>query len=310
MKSTTTPEARLALTERIHQLKADLDGLQSTITSETKAAEIARDGFDRWDIKNAALVPELSKRGAIPDERLEAFQDFQRGRLADLLAAKKDIELSLAEARSEWQAGHNAWRIENAEPLLAEAEQHVRDLDEKIAARQQDQQGLRQKIAQITTARTQRDAAMAAHDAAVALAIAQGTAAPEAPSLPEMPAETVQQLEGAIKLIGRELDELKQGQQRSAAEVRALLNLVNRRKVDEFTAMMLTAAEDQGVRLGDLRDKLVELAGPTVSASIDADNAAYYRAEADRLRPEVERLRADVATLQNGVAQLAARRYG
>jgi hypothetical protein len=306
-KSSKTPTELQAQTVRIHALKADLDGLQASIKVETRAAEVARDGFDRLDPKNGVLLPELARHG-VPPDRAEAFASWQRTRLAELTAVRKDIELSLADARQAWQDLHNNWRTTNAESLQVEAAQHVRDLGEKIIHRQQRQQTLRQKIAQINTARTQRDAAMAAHDAVVAAAIAQGTAAPEAPSLPELPAETVQQLEGAILLIGREVDGIKQDQQRSAAEARALQNIIDQRATKEFLDMIVTEAKNQRVSLSALRDELVKMVGQTVSAQVDADNAAFYRAEADRLRPEVERLRADVATLQNGIHKLTTSR--
>lgn len=304
-KITTEQEA---LTQHILKLKADLEAIQGTIKSETKAAEIARDGFDRSDVKNGVLLPELARHG-VPADRQQAFNDFQRGRLDDLHDARKDIELALAEARSQWMTLHNKFRSEHAESLQVEAAQHVRDLGEKISNRQQHQRDLRQKIASITQSTAKRAALQADHDAACALAIAQGTAAPEAPQLPELPVETVAQLEGAIKLLDLQIDELRQNQQRSAAEAKALQNLVDRRKVDEFTAMIVAEAKAQGLRLGDVRDKLVEIAGPTVSAQVDASDAAAYRRELATLRPEVERLRANVATLQDGITKLTSRQY-
>lgn len=310
-KPTSQPLDLQAQETIVTELRQQLTELESTIKRETRNAEIARDGFDRYSSTPGIglLLQNLARQG-VPPERQAAFNEWQRTRLAELVSHRRELESTLKSAREQWQPLHNEWRSANAEQLRDEAQRRAEALRQTITARQQDQHALRQRIAQINSIRVERIELQSAFDRAAGVALAAGQPMPSAPALPEQPVESVPAVEHAIGLIETEIDELHHQRQLADGEVQALRGLIAKRSAVELMELIENEAVQRKVSLADVRDELIRVAGPGLLQSMAEDAEHRYRRELESLRPEVEKLRADCETLRNGVAELTSRRFG
>ena len=290
----------------VNELRQKLTELESVIKSETRAAEIQRDGFDKYG-PGAGLKLQTLARNGIPAERQAAFASWQKTRLVELTTQRRELESAFKSANDAWHALNNEWREQNAETLRDEAQRRADSLRQQIAARQTDQHALRQRIAQINSIRVERVEMQQVHDRAAGEALAAGKPLPAAPVLPEQPAESVPAIEHALGLIDGEIDELQHQRQLAEGETQALRGLISKRAVGELMALIDGEAAKRGVSLGDVRDELVSRVGQNWLAQLDADQLHQARRELDQLRPEVEKLRADCETLRQ---HPPSRRYG
>ena len=293
----------------VNELRQKLVELESVVKVETKGAEVERDGFDRYAIGAGLKLQSLARDGIKP-ERQATFANWQKTRLAELHRQRDELKAELRPVAEQLQVLQNEWRSANAEQLLADAQKRADALRQTIAARQQAQHDLRQRIAQINSVRVERVELQAAFDRAAGVALAAGQPMPPAPDLPEQPAESVPAIEHALGLIDGEIDELQHQRQLVEGEVQALRGLIAKRAVGELMALIEGEAAKRGVSLADLRDELVGKVGQNWLAQLDADQLHAARRELESLRPEVEQLRVDNQTLRNGVAELTSRRFG
>lgn len=306
--STAEPVELAALRLQHQQQRQQLQELEQTIRDETRAAESRRDGFDRFDPKNAELLRSLARHG-VPPDRQAAFSDWQATRGAELRAQRQGLESAIRQTADQIIAASSEWRTANAEPLRDAANKRAEALRQRIADLTAQQQGLRHRITEINRIRLERIEAQSAHDKAAAEALAAGGTVPDAPTLPEVPAETPAQIEGAIALIGEQITASRDDMGAAEREAQSLQRLIDQRKAGAVLAHVRDLCKAEGVSLSNLRDALIAEAGPGLAEQLARDGEFRALAELRELRPEVERLRADNATLRDGVAQLTRNPY-
>jgi hypothetical protein len=263
-KTSRTPQKPvelMAVEQAIFKLRADIEGIGATIKAETRAAEVERDGFDKYDPTMGPLLADLNRHG-VPKDRAETFARWQRGRLAELTSAQTEAKRQLADLTGDWQLMVSAWQRENAETLHEGVGQRIEALHQQIADRQKAQHDLRVRIGQINSARLQRAELSESHNKAVAAALATGEPVPEAPALPEVPAESVLQVESAIKLIAEQIEGLRLKLEAAQHERRTLSNMIAGHRADRLMVEIRALAKERGVGLADVRDRLTAEVGP------------------------------------------------
>ena len=198
----------------------------------------------------------------------------------------KDLQLQLQRETAILNTDWAAFREANAPALAQQAAATAKQIEGDIQALERQQHDLRGRIAKINAIRLQRIELTAAHDAAVAQALANGDPVPDAPNLPDSPSETPPQIEAAIKLLSGQIDTQRDQLNAARAQHRSLMNLIDTQRAQALIDRLVADARSEGVSLGTVRDKLVELAGETglssARASGEADALARLRESESR----------------------------
>ena len=224
-----------------------------------------------------------------------------RKELTNLKARLSAEELALGQLQTEFRA-------DNIETLLAQAADRLAAAGVKLGEAKAHHRALEERLQAARMAQLENERLQAAHDAAVAQALADGT---EPPAKPEtQTVDDVKALQTALTLSRDKLKTLADDWSQIDVEARNLKGVISNRKLTEFMATLRAQAEEQGLRLESVRDELIRFTGPSLMHQLDADELHRLRHEVSTLRPEVDKLRQDNAILQNGVQQLTARRYG
>jgi predicted nucleic acid-binding Zn-ribbon protein len=137
------------------------------------------------------------------------------------------------------------------------------------------------------------------------VAISEGLDVP-AMTLPQF--EDVKPLEGALALSREKVKGLNETLDSILTHIRSIETRISNRKLGEFMTQLKAMAAAQGVKLAQVRDKLIESEGAALASLMDGDELARLRHEVSTLRPENAQLKADKATLQNGITKLTEQR--
>jgi hypothetical protein len=222
-----------------------------------------------------------------------------RKELTNLKARLSTEQVTLGQLRVDFEDANapqllsqaNERRAE-ASAALAEAKAHHTTLEKRLNA-------ARMGLLEVDRIKTE-------YSAAAALAISEGLDVP-AMTLPQF--EDVKPLEGALALSREKVKGLNETLDSILTHIRSIETRISNRKLGEFMTQLKTTAAAQGVRLEQVRDRLIQDVGPSVSALMDADEVFRLRHELNTLRPEVDKLRQDNRVLQDGITKLTSRSY-
>jgi hypothetical protein len=198
--------------------------------------------------------------------------------------------------------------VDNAAVLLAQAVDRLADAGVKLNDAKAHHASLEQRLASARMAVLENERLQAAHDGAVAQALADGK---ELPAKPEVQfVDDVKALQTALSLSRDKVKALGDEWSQIDGEVRNLRGVISSRKLTEFMTSIKAQAASAGVRIESVRDELIRLTGPSLMHQMDSDELHRLRHELSTLRPEVDKLRQDNRVLQDGIQQLTTRRYG
>ena len=294
----------------------EVQGLQTSITqieTQLKALtlEHGRIRLGNHDIHAKGLPVEFLQKvmrdypTAETTKLAAAFEGEQLAPLRQELAALKQ---RLSHEQSTLEQLRSEFKADNTEALLALAADRLAAAGVKLGEAKAHHASLEQRLSAARMGMLEADRLQAAHDAAVAQALADGT---EPPAKPEtQTVDSITALQTALTLSRDKVKTLGDEWGQIDGEVRNLKGVISSRKLTEFMATLKTTAAAQGVRLEGVRDELIRLTGPSLMHQLDADELHRLRHEVAAMRPELDQLRSDKAILQDGLGRLTSRRHG
>ena len=256
------------LQNRIKQLNADLNAAQN------EARLIRAGGHDLTAPGVPAdFVRKVQRDYPTPQTKLAADQ-FDLEVITPMRQQLRELELLLQRETAILSKDWSEFREANAPALAQQAAATAKQIEADIQNLEGQQHDLRGRITKINAIRLQRLEMQSKHDAAVAQALANGDSTPDAPTLPLVPAETPPQIERAIDLLSQQI-EVKRDQLNAArTQHRAMMTLIDSQRAQSLIDSLVVEAKAEGVSLGTLRDKLVELAGETALSDVRAAGEA------------------------------------
>jgi hypothetical protein len=261
------------LQNRIKQLNADLNAAQN------EARLIRAGGHDLTAPGVPAdFVRKVQRDYPTPQTKLAADQ-FDLEVITPMRQQLRELELLLQRETAILSKDWSEFREANAPALAQQAAATAKQIEADIQNLEGQQHDLRGRITKINAIRLQRLEMQSKHDAAVAQALANGDSTPDGPTLPLVPAETPPQIERAIDLLSQQI-EVKRDQLNAArTQHRAMMTLIDSQRAQSLIDSLVVEAKAEGVSLGTLRDKLVELAGETALSDVRADGEARANAQ-------------------------------
>jgi hypothetical protein len=305
-KSIQPPVEIQAQAIEVQELQTRIAETESQIkTLQHEHGKVLRGGYDIFQhglpvdfVKKVSRdypTPETTKSAAAFE--LQNIKPLLQ-KLADLKAKLSAEQVVLGQLRVEFKAN-------NAEQLLTQAMERLQAAGAAVSDAKAHHASLEQRLSAARMGLLEADRLKTEHSAAAARAIVDGLDAPVL-TLPQT--EEVKPLEGALALSRDKVNSMNNDWTSINSEVNHLRGIISNRKLVEFMTQLKAKAAAAGVRLEQVRDKLVDEVGPSVTQLMDADENFRLRHELSTLRPEAEKLRGDVKILQNGITKLAEQR--
>jgi hypothetical protein len=236
-------------------------------------------------------------------ESTKAAADHAAEFIHPLQSEIAQLKARLVSEQAEHQAMKRLHEASNAPALLLDAEAKMLAGGAEIHAVEARLKLLADRLAAARMGRLGNDRLRGEHDAASARALADGL---DVPVLVLVEHEAIAPLEKAIDLVNDERKRLQSVQDQRWAAIKRLKALIASQKIDDLMTQIQDLADAQGVRLHDVRDKLVEIVGESFLSESRAVGEARAVAELASLRPELDRLRNDNRVLRDGIAKLTA----